>query len=457
MILQSKFIDRDRELKYLMDRYNQDNAQLILLYGRRRIGKTYLLQKFISEVGGLYLLAEESENVLDDFSARLANFFNDRFLYENPLQSWGAFFTYLSEKARNEKVVVVIDEVQYIVKTNREFLSSLQKYWDTALVGSRIMLVLCSSQVSFMEGVMSYKSPIYGRRTGAWELDEMHYIDCAKFYDLSPEDVLRIHSVFGGVPQYWSDYNPSKDFWDNIRELLLSKGAKYYDEPRYILKMELREVARYFSILRAIATGYTTFGKIADKSRIEKNSLGKYLSVLENLGYVEIEHPIGGKRKGIYRIKDNLFNFWFRFVYPHRSEIEMSIDIVPEIQREFNAYVGERFERIAEEFLRLSNVRGKLPETYTTFGRWWHRDEEIDIVAVGKESVMFAEVKWSDLNTAQTRKVLRELKRKSDRVPIEKKRSYYAIIARKIENKESTEDNVFLYDLDDLFTLAKSD
>jgi len=169
MILASKFIDRERELEFLKEKYDSGAAELIILYGRRRVGKTYLLQRFLSEVNGLYLLAEESETILEDFSERLADYFDDPVLRENPLRNWRAFFAYLAEKSR-ERLVVVIDEVQYIAKAHREFLSVLQKYWDTSLSGTKIMLILCGSLVSFMEGVLSAKSPLYGRRTGAWKL-----------------------------------------------------------------------------------------------------------------------------------------------------------------------------------------------------------------------------------------------------------------------------------------------
>ncbi len=450
MILTSKFIDRSDEINYLRNRYRSGKAELIVIYGRRRIGKTYILQRFLQEVGGIYLLAEESENVTADFSDMLAEFFNDDFLLENPIRTWNAFFSYLGERAKNKRLVVVIDEVQYIVKIHKNFLSILQKYWDTQLAKGKIMLILCGSLVSFMEGILSYSSPIYGRRTGSWEVKEMHYYDCAKFHNLPREEVIKIYSVFGGVPQYWSDYNPKKSFWENLSELVIQKGAKYHDEPRYLLKMELRDIARYFSILHTIASGYTTFGKIADKSGIDTNSLGKYLSVLENLNYISVEYSIGSRRKGIYKIKDNLFNFWFRFIYPHRSEIEMNIDIVPQIKKDFNLYVGERFEGIAKEFLMKINAERYLPDIYTQFGRWWHKGEEIDVVGVGEKSLLIAEVKWKNMEEKDIRRIIAKLEKKRLNLPIQRETTYYCVIAEKIKNKKLGE-NILLYDLSDLF------
>ena len=211
MILMSKFIDREREVEFLRDRYSSGTAELIILYGRRRIGKTYLLQRFLSEVKGLYLLAEESETILEDFSEKMADYFGDPVLKVNPFQNWRAFFTYLAEKS-GERLVVVIDEVQYMAKAHKDFLSVLQKYWNMSLSETKIMLILCGSLVSFMEGVLSAKSPLYGRRTGAWKVEEMDFFSTRKFHPLSVEEAVKVYAVFGGVPQYWADYDPGLDF-----------------------------------------------------------------------------------------------------------------------------------------------------------------------------------------------------------------------------------------------------
>ncbi|WP_099210047.1 ATP-binding protein [Thermococcus henrietii] len=451
MILTSKFIDRESELEFLRSRYASGKPELVILHGRRRIGKTYLLQRFLSEVGGVYLLAEESETILEDFSERLAEYFNDPFLRENPLQSWKAFFTYLAGKS-GERLVVVIDEVQYVAKAHREFLSVLQKYWDLHLSKTKIMLVLCGSLVSFMEGILSAKSPIYGRRTGAWKVEEMSFFKVRKFHPLSTEEAVYVYSVFGGVPQYWADYNPELDFWDNLRFLLLSKGAKYYDEPKYLLKEELRDVSRYFSILRAIALGYTRFGEIADRARIEKNSLGKYLLVLQEMGYVTEELPVTGGKRGRYRIADNLFNFWFRFVYPRRSEIEMGIDVIDDIKRNFNEYLGFVFEQIAREFLIELNRRGELPFRFTKIGRWWRKGEEIDLVALNEREkrALFVEVKWKKLSEREARGILKDLERKAKLVGLEDWEKSYGLVAKSVEGKEKLREEGFLvWDLKD--------
>ena len=457
MILVSKFIDRDVELEFLRNRYRSEKPELIILYGRRRIGKTYLLQKFLSEVGGLYLLAEESETILDDFSERLADYFDDPLLRENPLQTWRAFFTYLAGKS-SKRLVVIIDEVQYIAKSHRDFLSVLQKYWDMHLSKTNIMLILCGSLVSFMEGILSAKSPIYGRRTGAWKVTEMDFFNVRDFHPLSTEEAIYVYSVFGGVPQYWADYNPKLDFWDNLRILLLSRGAKYYDEPKYLLKQELRDVSRYFSILRAIALGYNRFGQIADKARVEVNSLGKYLTVLEEMGYVGEEKPVIGKGRTIYKINDKFFNFWFRFVYPRKSEIEMGFDIVEDIKSSFNEYVGLVFEDIVKQFLIRLNREGKLPFRFTKIGRWWHKNEEIDLVALNERErkALFVEVKWKELNEGEAKRILTDLERKAELVNLEDWDKNYGVVAKHVKGKEKMREKGWpVWDLQDFKNIQR--
>ncbi|CUX77920.1 archaeal ATPase, fused to C-terminal DUF234 domain [Thermococcus chitonophagus] len=451
------FIDREEELEFLRRRWSSEKPELIIIYGRRRIGKTYLLQRFLSEVGGVYLLAEESETVLEDFSERLAGYFDDPLLRENPLRSWGAFFTYLAGKS-SKRLVVAIDEVQYIAKSQKDFLSVLQKYWDLHLSKTKIMLILCGSLVSFMEGILSARSPIYGRRTGAWKVKEMDFFNAWKFHRVDAETAVHIYSVFGGVPQYLADYSPELSFWDNLRELLLSKGAKYYDEPKYLLKQELRDVSRYFSILRAIATGYTRFGQIADKAKIDTKSLAKYLNVLSEMGYITEEKPVIGRGRALYKINDNLFAFWFRFVYPLKSEIEMGLDVVEEVKAEFNDYLGQVFEKIAKQFLIRLNLVGELPFKFTRIGRWWYRGEEIDIVAINEreKKVLFVEVKWKDLNKKEARGILRDLRRKSELIEMEEWERFYGLITKEVKGKEKLqEDGWLVWDLGDFRGLTR--
>lgn len=442
--MSKKFVDRKKELEYFKEKYESPQAELIVLYGRRRVGKTYLLTEG-TDLESVYLLAEESETILEDFSNILADEFDDRVLKENPLNNWKAFFTYISERAKEEKLLVIIDEVQYITKNYKPFLSVLQKFWDTELKNTDIKLVLCGSLMSFMEGILSGKSPIYGRRTGAWKLEPMRFLDLKDFYPIEIEEAFKMYSVFGGVPQYWRDYLPEQDLWDNIKRMLLTKGARYYNEPKYLLREEIRDVSRYFSIIRAIAHGATTFGNIADKSKVDSNSLGKYLNVLEDMGYVKKEEPVIGK-KGRYIVDDNLFHFWFEFVYPSKHRIEKGIDITENIKEDFNRYLGRKYEDVAKEFLEVMNRKDRLPFQFSDIGRWWHKGEEIDLVAVEKDKGLFFEVKWSVLNEEEVEKIFHDLKEKATRFDL--KEEHFGLLARDAPKRET------VYTLDDISKLT---
>lgn len=430
--MSKRFVNRKNELDYLKDRYRSDQAELIVLYGRRRVGKTFLLTEGFQKKS-LYLLAEESETVLEDFSKIMAEEFHDEVLKDNPLSSWKAFFTYLNEKAKKKKLLVIIDEVQYIAKNYKPFMSILQKKWDTDLKNTDIKLILCGSLMSFMEGILSGKSPIYGRRTGAWKLEPMDFSALINFHPIEIEEAFKVYSVFGGVPQYWRDYRPDDDFWDNLNRMLFSKGGRYYDEPKYLLKEEIREVSRYFSILKAITDGATTFGNISTKSKVDPNSLGKYLHVLEDMGYIKKEEPVLGK-KGIYVIDDNLFHFWFEFIYPSKHLIEKGENITNRIKKDFNRYLGKKYEVVAKEFLEGMNRKGRLPFEFSKIGRWWHKGEEIDLVALKDDKGMFFEVKWSDLTKDQVTQIADDLRRKASRFDLEEK--YFGLVTKKAPKKD---------------------
>jgi len=434
------FINREDELNFLNNSYSSQKAELLVIYGRRRVGKTYLLTEGLGK-DSIYLLAEESKTVLKDFSNILADEFDDRVLEENPLQSWKAFFTYITEKAKEEKLLVILDEVQYLAKNYKPFMSVLQKEWDAELKDTDITLVLCGSLMSFMEGVISGDSPIYGRRTGAWKLRPLRFLDLKDYHPIKTEESFKIYSIFGGVPQYWRDYQPKQSIWDNLDRMLFSKGGRYYHEPKYLLREEIREVSRYFSVLRAIANGYTSFGNIADASKTDTNSLGKYLNILEDMGYIKKEKTILGKGSR-YMIDDNLFHFWFEFVYPRKHLIEKGEDVTGPVKKDFNRYLGRKYEDVAKEFLEALNRKQRLPFKFTKIGRWWHKGDEIDLVAVEEDKGMFFEVKWSELGDDGVKKIIDKLEDKTARFDLKEK--YFGLITKDAPKRE------LVFTLDDI-------
>jgi AAA+ ATPase superfamily predicted ATPase len=306
------------------------------------------------------------------------------------------------------------------------------------------------SSIGMMENeVLSHRSPLYGRRTGQWKLAPLSFKHLKDFFpSYSAEDRVRVYATLGGVPAYLVKFDPKKDFWENVREKLLTKGEFLYGEVEFLLREELREPKIYVSILRGIAAGASTLGELMNLTGIERYKLSAYLQTLAELGLVRREVPITENelksKKGRYFISDNFFAFWFRYVAPNLSRLEKgeSALVLDEIRKDFDSYLGEVFEDLAIEFLR--------EQGYPRVGRWWHGEDEIDAVAMGEETV-FCEVKWSELDRAQCIRIIQELKRKSTKVKIRRVGEKFGIIGMRVPEKDALrEDGYLVWDLEDL-------
>jgi len=448
----TKFIDRVEEIQSLDNRWKQNEAQFIVIYGRRRIGKTELIKQFMKNKKGIYFLGrlESKKDQLNRISKCLSDFFSDPVLSLSPLTSWDAVFEYINEK--NEKIILTIDEFPYVVKTSPELLSVLQDHWDNTLRFSKIFLIICGSSLSMMEKyVFDYATPIYGRRTFDIKVTSLTFDNLQEFFpNKNLEEVANIHGVLGGTPAYLLDFE--KDIYHTIKKII-SKQSFLLREPEFILREEVSEPRFFFSILHAISIGKTTVGEIMTHTGLKRGIIGKYLSTLIDLDMVYRDIPITASwksRKGRYHIKDNFFNFWFRFIYPNSSYIETNQKIVPLlIKKELHAYMGKIFENICLQFL----IKKKTSNTLK-IGRWWYKDKEIDIVGLHEKTkeIIFFECKWKDLTYNQSLKILIDLKEKTPHVQWhnDTRLEKYGIMAKKIEKKNDLRKNGYLaYDLDD--------
>jgi hypothetical protein len=305
------------------------------------------------------------------------------------------------------------------------------------------------------KSTLSYKSPLYGRRTGQLLLSPLRFKQARGFFENLPiEKQIEYFSVLGGVPAYLNQPDYTQDLFRNIKSRVLRKDSFLYNEPEFILKEELKEPRTYFSILKTLSFGKTKVNEISTYLEMERNKVSMYLSILENLGFIRREIPITERRphksrKGIYIINDNFFRFWFRFVFPFRSEIEEGKEdyVVKEIKDNINSFVGEAFEGIAKEL--VLELQGKR---FTKIGKWWHRDEEIDLLCLNDRTneILFMEVKWQDLKEGKALKILNHLKNKAKRVKKpEERKEHYGLVARKIEGKEAMRGEYTVYDLQD--------
>ncbi|MBI3051840.1 ATP-binding protein [Candidatus Woesearchaeota archaeon] len=444
------FLNRKAELQELEKLYGESKPKLVILYGRRRVGKTALLWEFAKKNKGLYLLGrQESEaEQLRRFSEEIAEFFNDSFLKVNPLSGWDAFFTYLGEKLSKSKVPLFFDEFPYMVESNKSLPSILQDYWDNTFSKTSAFIILCGSSISMMEGLAGYKSPLYGRRTEQIILEPLTFFQAAEFFKgMSREDAVTFYSVLGGSPAYLLEFNLGKNLLDNIKDNMLQRAKFLYNDVMFVLREELHEPRNYFSILHSVSKGNAKIGEIVNDTGLPKGTVSKYLSVLSDLRIVERRVPITEKRmqnsrKGLYFIKDNYFNFWFRFVFQNISYIEQGrIDkLVDErIKPELNAYIGRQFENMAFQWLQ------KKFQSYL-WGRWWHGDKELDCVGIDEKNrkIAFVEVKWSSLTDADINSVFAELKGKSQFVSWESegRAEEFMIIAKEAKEKSNFR-NVF--------------
>ena len=461
----SIFIDRERELAALQERYQGDKAEFVILYGRRRIGKSELIEQFLESAHGIRLLArEESKHLqLKKFSALCAEFFSDDFLKTTSFADWDSFFSYLAKRA-GERFVIAIDEFPYLVKEDPSLPSIIQEYWDKQLTDSRIFLILSGSSISMMEELtMEHTSPLYGRRTSQILLSGFAFSDVLDYIGDFTRAV-ELYAVFGGTPAYTMAIDTSRDVFYNILKKILSFDAVLSKDVEFVLRMELNEPRYYFSILLSIAKGNTRIGLIMNDTGLEKGIITKYLSTLIDLQLVIRKVPVtdtARSRKGLYFLSDNLFDFWFAFVHPAVERIERGdgeMVLESSIRPHFSRYVGKHFEAMAENLLVEFNRHNLLPFRFETIGSWWDKGEEIDLVAYsGSEgAILFCECKWQDAVNAEA--VFAQLERKAGLVPWKRegRKEFYLIIARSFSARCTTrEGTVFCFDAGDLATLHR--
>ena len=459
------FIGRNKELETLSERFESSRAEFLIIYGRRRIGKTELIKTLISkQYPGIILIGrEESKKLqLERYSRILAEYFNDELLKIQGFADWDAFFEYIYQQAKGQRFILALDEFPYLVKDDKALPSILQDFWDNKLKDSNIFLILSGSSIAMMEKLMSYRAPLYGRRTGQIKLDALPFKDVAGYVG-NIKRAVEMYSVFGGTPAYITQTDPAHDIYWNIDKRILNFDSFIYRDIKFILLEELNEPRYYFSVLESIASGSTNLGKITNYTGLDRSLVNKYLSVLIDLGIIKREIPVTESlrsKKGLYSIKDNAFAFWFRFIFPSEDLIDLGRGEVAlkRIKSGLNSYLGRTFENIAKEFMWDLNLKEGVPFSFLKLGSWWYKEREIDIVALDDESnIFFCEVKWKDMSEAETLSLIGQLKEKSVHVHWrnENRNEHYGIIARTIEGKEKlTDAGYFVYDLNDFEKLV---
>jgi len=441
----SVFTDRTPELSTLKSEYDKKGAGLIVIYGRRRVGKTTLIREFLKNKPHLYFLADKQ--IESELIGRLRNsvseYLKDAHLPEIEFKTWDSLFDYWIRHADFfNKVVFVIDEFQYLASVNNAFPTIFQRVWDDKLKERNILVILCGSLINMMYSTtLSYNSPLYGRRTGQIKLDPVSFKYFHNFFPhVSDEKLIELYSVIGGIPKYIEIFNPQKNVFENIKVHILEKKGYLYAEPRFILSEEVSETTTYFSILKTIASGQHKMGNIASRLMTSTQNLTGYFNMLIDLGILERRVPVTEampekSKMGLYFIKDNFFRFWFRYVFANQNYLEMeNTDYVfRKVKDEFDEFVSLTFEDIAANIFFDQKVIRSLPFEPEKWGRWWDRKNEIDLVAINssEKKALFIECKWSkrlvDID------VLTDLKNKASQVDWfkDEREDYFAIISKK--------------------------
>jgi len=417
--MEKNFKNRHKELDLLDGTYKSNKPKLIILYGRRRVGKTELLKEFLRKNKGLYLLArqESEKEQLEKFSKQISEHFNDNIFKINPFTNWDSLLTYLSQKP---KIPIIFDEFPYLVQSSKNLPSILQDYWDNKFSKINSFIILCGSSIMMMESLLGHKSPLYGRRTEQILLEPLKFSEATLFFpkNMSLKEKITYYSILGGIPAYLLEFDYKRTLKENLMENLLRKNKYLYEDVMFIIKEELKEPRNYFSILNSIANGNTKIGNIVNDTGFEKSFVNKYLSVLIKLQIIERRVPITEKsfrksRRGLYFLKDNFFKFWFRFVFENQEYVEQDkqeLLIESKIMPELNAFVGRAFEDIV-----LSEIIKKEKYKKYLFGRWWDSELESELIGIDRinKEIIIGEVKFSKLKKKDILNIEKSLKYKS--------------------------------------------
>lgn len=419
-------IARDRELATLNRLYTKRGFQFPVVYGRRRVGKTYLMAEFTRNLPCVFFTAVENSA-----SVNLRNLSREIYAFEHPdsdpssaplFTDFQTAFEAVFGLARSRRLVFVIDEYPYLAKADPSVSSVLQALIDRGKDESQLYLMLCGSSLSFMkEQVLGEKSPLYGRRTAQLELRPLDYLDASRFFPSSaPEEAACYYGIAGGIPLYLEQFEDGAPLLENIEQAYLQPDAFLFEEPINLLKQEVQKAPLYNSVMEAIAEGKTGNNEIATTVGVSPAELAYYLKELQRIGLIEKERPIvDSGRRVAYKLSDNLFRFWYRFVAPYRSSVERHIltRVLGAIERYLPDYMGFVFEDMCRQWAWRCNAKETASVEFDRIGRWWGGDPvkkteaEIDLVGtIGGEVTLLGEAKWRNEPTGE--RIARELKEK---------------------------------------------
>lgn len=404
------FIGRTNELKELNELYNSDKFEFAVIYGRRRVGKTAIINEFVKDKKSIFFTGVETnaKQNLENLSKCILEYQMGTKV-NTSFASFQDAIEFVFELSLKERIILCIDEYPYVARASKSLASTLQLLIDKYKENSKLFLILCGSSMSYMEdNVLAYKAPLYGRRTAQFKILPFDFFESLEYFKgFSIEDKALAYGIVGGTPQYLLQINDNLSIEDNIKNLYLSPVSAIYEEPTNLLKQEVREPAIYNAVVTAIATGSSKLSEIANKIGEDTSVCAMYIKNLISLGIVKKEMPFGetSTRKTIYSIEDNMFCFWYRFIPEYTSAIARGAkDIVyKKIEPFLSGYMGSVFEDICKQYLWRQLLKGETDILFTDIGRWWgsnpktKQQEEIDILGTSdKDTAIFGECKWTN-------------------------------------------------------------
>lgn len=474
------FIGRETELKFLNDAYLSNHAEFIVLYGRRRVGKTELLNEFCKDKPCIfYTCREYTDKIqLQSFTNKIHSYNISTFEYVDCFSNWEIAFSSCLHINTNKKKLLIIDEFPYACKVNESIPSILQVLWDEKLRHKNVMIILCGSTMSFIEKkLLAEKNPLYGRTTGIYKIKSLPYYDAIKFFpNFSDEDKLLAYSILGGIPHYLRQFNSNLSLEENVKQNILRKGCSLYNEVEFLLKQELRETSVYNTIVEAIALGNNSFSEILSKTQLEKSKLSVYLKNLIEISIVKKKSPAlfsdkdkSNMAKGSYVLTDNLFRFWYAFAYRNLTDLENDdVDGVWNnyIKTNLHNFALPSFEKVCLDYLYILNKNNRLPFRIHNASRYWGKtiqtidgkklstNLEIDILAPDfqKKNFIYGECKFT--NKAFD---MQQLKKLQSKVFLEGNNYFYLFslsdFTDSIKTYSALQDNTILVSAKDIVSI----
>ncbi len=403
------FVSREPELRLLQEEWEEQSARLLILYGRRRVGKTRLVTHWMqtSRVRGLYWVADPTSAAeqLRSFSQALYNFENhqpapEAFSYT----TWGQALQQVARLAQDERLAIVLDEFTYLLATEPGIAGVLQNAWDHSLKQTRLFLIVSGSHIGMMQReLLAYQAPLYGRATAKMRLPPLPFGATREYFPrYRTDERVATYAMLGGVPGYWDMFDPSIRLDTNIRKQLLGRSGLIMDEPRLLLQDFVSDIHNYVAILRAIAHGYRTPKQIADRAGLNERHISMYLKILIDTGYVERRLPITAtiaSRLGRHYITDPFLRFYFRFLSERQTQLALGVQeqTLAELKKHLVDFIGTHtWEELCRDWLLQAGARGQLPVMPDQVGSAWTRTAQMDVVGINRmeKTLILGECKW---------------------------------------------------------------